>query len=305
MYGQPQVYGAPTPYGGPPEPQIYPSNQPAPQPQPQPQPRPQVQATPFQQAGAPVHTQPTPSSQMQVQAQLHQQAQPQPQPQPQLQAQVQPQTQTQPQPQPQPQAQAQAQPRPEPQRQKSGPPYVYDPNTTYADPNVQAWAQYYAQGGTDPTGSVYFISVPGVKEGPPAQTPEQQSVSRSSSLDTTHTVVAQQAQASATDLPASTPQAQLVQEAPGIAVQQQVPGSPTASVQQQPAYGTSPYGAAPAGYFASSASVASSGPGAGEPQQGAWQAQYQGLPNQLAGMQVSGENAQSPHPGPQGVGAPA
>ena len=53
---------------------------------------------------------------------------------------------------------------------------MYDPNTTYADPNVQAWAQYYAHGGTDPTGSVYFISVPGVKEGPPP-------VSRNQSVD--------------------------------------------------------------------------------------------------------------------------
>ena len=34
----------------------------------------------------------------------------------------------------------------------------------YADSNVQAWAQYYAQGGKDPTGAVYFISVPGVKD---------------------------------------------------------------------------------------------------------------------------------------------
>jgi len=33
---------------------------------------------------------------------------------------------------------------------------------TYPDQNVQAWAQYYAQGGTDPTGSVYFVSVPGI-----------------------------------------------------------------------------------------------------------------------------------------------
>jgi len=29
---------------------------------------------------------------------------------------------------------------------------------------VQAWAQYYAQGGTDATGSVYFISVPGITD---------------------------------------------------------------------------------------------------------------------------------------------
>jgi signal transducing adaptor molecule len=39
----------------------------------------------------------------------------------------------------------------------------------YADSNVQAWAQYYAQGGKDPTGAVYFISVPGVKEPVPPQ----------------------------------------------------------------------------------------------------------------------------------------
>jgi signal transducing adaptor molecule len=39
----------------------------------------------------------------------------------------------------------------------------------YADSNVQAWAQYYAQGGKDPTGAVYFISVPGVKEPDPDQ----------------------------------------------------------------------------------------------------------------------------------------
>lgn len=43
-------------------------------------------------------------------------------------------------------------------------PFVYDPNATYPDPNVQAWAQYYAQGGEDPTGSVYFISVPGITD---------------------------------------------------------------------------------------------------------------------------------------------
>ncbi|KAI6044373.1 hypothetical protein EDC04DRAFT_2642051 [Pisolithus marmoratus] len=50
-----------------------------------------------------------------------------------------------------------------PQSQQ-GPPYVYNPNITYADPNVQAWAQYYAQGGKDPAGAVYFVSVPGVTD---------------------------------------------------------------------------------------------------------------------------------------------
>ena len=35
---------------------------------------------------------------------------------------------------------------------------------------MQAWAQYYAQGGTDPTGSVYFISVPGITNAHPPPT---------------------------------------------------------------------------------------------------------------------------------------
>ena len=58
----------------------------------------------------------------------------------------------------------------------------------YADSNVQAWAQYYAQGGKDPTGAVYFISVPGVKEPVSEQPtttavdPNQSSVSRKQSL---------------------------------------------------------------------------------------------------------------------------
>ena len=46
----------------------------------------------------------------------------------------------------------------------TGPPFVFDPEATYPDQNVHAWAQYYAQGGTDPTGSVYFISVPGITD---------------------------------------------------------------------------------------------------------------------------------------------
>jgi signal transducing adaptor molecule len=55
----------------------------------------------------------------------------------------------------------------------TGPPFVFDPNATYPDQNVQAWAQYYAQGGIDPTGSVYFISVPGITNAPTAATAVQ------------------------------------------------------------------------------------------------------------------------------------
>jgi signal transducing adaptor molecule len=49
----------------------------------------------------------------------------------------------------------------------------FDPNGVYADPNVQAWAKYYAQGGKDKAGAVYFISVPGVTDDA-TQTVEQQ-----------------------------------------------------------------------------------------------------------------------------------
>ncbi|KAH9000142.1 hypothetical protein EDB92DRAFT_1983198 [Lactarius akahatsu] len=103
-----------------------------------------------------------------AQSQVSTQTQPQPQTQnvvpQQQQPQLQPQAQTQPEIQPSethahPHAQAQTQ-----QQTMTGPPFVFDPNATYPDENVQAWAQYYAQGGTDPTGSVYFISVPGITD---------------------------------------------------------------------------------------------------------------------------------------------
>lgn len=54
---------------------------------------------------------------------------------------------------------------------QSGPPYIFDPDATYLDPNVQAWARYYAQGGQDPAGSVYFVSVPGLTDGTIASRP--------------------------------------------------------------------------------------------------------------------------------------
>jgi signal transducing adaptor molecule len=49
----------------------------------------------------------------------------------------------------------------------AGPLYVYDPNGTYSDPNVQAWASYYAQGGKEVAGSIYFIAIPGVTDDSP------------------------------------------------------------------------------------------------------------------------------------------
>ena len=105
-------------------------------------------------------------------------------------AQTQP-AQDQPQPQIQPQPQAQSQPRQ--QQQPAGPPYVYDPTTIYADPNVQAWAQYYAQGGRDLAGSVYFISIPGLKDN---QTP------RSTQTNTQQSQLAQQSRPAQQSQPA-------------------------------------------------------------------------------------------------------
>ncbi len=72
----------------------------------------------------------------------------------------------------QPQSQAQVQHQQQIQGRQVAAPYVYDPTTTYSDPNVQAWAQYYAKGGKDLAGAVYFISVPGVTDNlPPHATP--------------------------------------------------------------------------------------------------------------------------------------
>jgi signal transducing adaptor molecule len=133
----------------------------------QPQPQVQVQAQPIQQeAQQLLQQQPQPLPELARSESLQQQPQPKPQPQrqntlPQAAATVQP--------QPQPaveelESAASAAPAPV----DNGPPYVYNPTGTYSDPNVQAWASYYAQGGTDPAGAVYFIFVPGVKPAPSA-----------------------------------------------------------------------------------------------------------------------------------------
>ncbi|KAK0501302.1 hypothetical protein EDD18DRAFT_731033 [Armillaria luteobubalina] len=44
------------------------------------------------------------------------------------------------------------------------PTYAFDPHGIYADPHVQAWATYYANGGTDVAGASYFISIPGLTD---------------------------------------------------------------------------------------------------------------------------------------------
>ncbi|KAI0793793.1 hypothetical protein C8Q74DRAFT_1244809 [Fomes fomentarius] len=192
VYSQPPPQGypgpGPVPYGAPVEPQGYPASaaqhppqqlgpQPVPHAAPEPTPQPQIYPQPGtqpEQHQPQVYPQVSVQPEPQPQAQGQQQLQGQSQAPPHTQYEAQPQTQSQTQDQPHQQSQSQPQPQQAAQQsssQQSGPPYVYDPNATYADPNVQAWAQYYAHGGTDPTGSVYFISIPGVKEGPPAAAP--------------------------------------------------------------------------------------------------------------------------------------
>ena len=164
-------------------------------PQAQPQ---QAEATPLpEQTQTPGQPQNQQQPQVQLQSQLqsqHTQQQSQVQSQPQLRPvqtqiyiQTQPQAQIQSVPQQQHQAQAQAshspvgthasvQPQSQVQKQQTltDPPFVFDPTASYPDQNVQAWAQYYAEGGTDPTGSVYFISVPGITDAPTSAEPPEQ-----------------------------------------------------------------------------------------------------------------------------------
>lgn len=182
-YDQPQPYG----YGGPNnayqhQPEHQPQSQPYPGPPQQPDPAyayqqgqvygvhvggapyPQPAQTPYPQTSQTHYPQQQPQQQPHLQQQPHPQQQ---QPQTQQPAEYLPGVHAQ---QPQPQLQPQTQQQP----QMAGPPYVFDPNATYPDPNAQAWAQYYAQGGTDTAGAVYFISVPGVSDAPspPEQTPQ-------------------------------------------------------------------------------------------------------------------------------------
>lgn len=148
---------------------------------------------------------------------------------------------------------------------------MYDPNATYPDPNAQLWAGYYAQGGTDPTGAVYFISVPGVKEAAPSSPAANEGtpVAGTAPLNIAH---------------GGQPQSAVT------------PSSPT----QAPAQGFY-QGSQPAGAPNMSNHSLSSAQGTAQPQgqgQGqAWQAQYTGLPNQFANMGVNSDA--------QGVGAPA
>ncbi|KAK7041575.1 hypothetical protein VNI00_009162 [Paramarasmius palmivorus] len=223
-HAQPAYSAAPAPYN-----QQLPQSQPPAaygQTQPQPQPIANAYGAQPQQQQQSQQQQPYGAQPQQGQpGQYTQQQGPQPYPAVQQQpSQPEPQ-QTQPQSQQQQQQQQQQQPVQQQQsvQQNTGPPYVYNPQTTYADPNVQAWAQYYAQGGTDPTGSVYFISVPGVKEAQPpvAGSGASQTQGQNGIVVAVDTVQAQ---------PHGQPQqAYQPQQQPTASPQQQQVSSPTAS----------------------------------------------------------------------------
>jgi len=145
---------------------------------------------------------------------------------------------------------------PQAQEPMQGPPYVFDPNATYPDPNAQAWAQYYAHGGDDPTGSVYFISVPGIKAGdgsPPLQSnPAQASqVSLTSSQSSLYDQQQPHVQQAGSPISPTTPASPSQQSAYVAAIQHQqlqrqdsiaLP-NPYNAGEQAPAvsYGQSPY----------------------------------------------------------------
>ena len=148
-YGQPTSATAQSTVA---QPQSDPHAQPQPQPQPQPHPQPQHLSTDPIQAQQYVAGQAQPNGTGYPQQVDTTNAQSQPDPQQQQQQQ---------------QQQTQAPPGP----------FVYDPNGHYDDPNVQAWAQYYAAGGDDPAGAVYFTGVPGINApsgDPNAQQPGEQ-----------------------------------------------------------------------------------------------------------------------------------
>ncbi|KAI0831861.1 hypothetical protein BC628DRAFT_1350247 [Trametes gibbosa] len=294
-YPQQEQQGYPTSSGSQPhaqqqqpfQPQLQPPIQPQQgfQPQQPPQSQPQPQSQQPQQL-----VQPQP--QHQPQANVQPEPQPQPQNQPQIQPETQAQSQLQAEPQPtsqhQQQSQSQAQTQQAssapPQRQSGGPPYVYDPNATYPDPNAQAWAQYYAHGGTDPTGAVYFISVPGVKEGPATPAAPSRTQSTDSVGQTTASIAAEQ-QGQVSPLQ--------IHKQPGADGQAQGASQPQGALGQPGMYGTSPYA------LQGQASPVS---GAGQPAVGQ---QFYGLTNQFAGMEINGGGEQHNQAGPQGVGAPA
>ncbi|KAG8839770.1 ESCRT-0 subunit protein hse1, partial [Serendipita sp. 405] len=118
------------------------------------------------------------------------------------------------------------------------PPYPFDPTGQYPDANAQAWVQYYAAGGDDPQGAVYFHSVPGVKEAAPATSPPASNIELQYGTTTQTAQQAQQSQSSVAPSQAQQQQQQQQQQQPQGAdvysTQQLSPKSPVGQLKASP-----------------------------------------------------------------------
>ncbi|KAK0485691.1 hypothetical protein IW261DRAFT_1548760 [Armillaria novae-zelandiae] len=184
------------------------------------------------------------------------------------------------------QSQAQVQHQQQIQGRQVAAPYDYDPATTYADPNVQAWAQYYAKGGKDLAGAVYFISVPGVTDNlPPHATPQPQHQMQTNDAGS--------AEALPSPFPSGDHQKQPVVANEGGRSPVAATSTPSWVLPKVSSPARPPGGAG------------SPAPGGAGIDGGYGRSPYYALSGHMAGMNISGDQAQTSANGYQGVGATA
>ncbi|KAK0461374.1 uncharacterized protein EV420DRAFT_195918 [Desarmillaria tabescens] len=195
------------------------------------------------------------------------------------------------------QSQAQVQHQQQIQGRQVAAPYVYDPTMTYSDPNVQAWAQYYAKGGKDLAGAVYFISVPGVTDNlPPHATPVPEPQPQSLQHQPQHQIQTNDV-GSADTLPSPFPSGDQ-QKQPVIANEG---GRSPVATSSTPSW-VLPKVSSPARPPGGASSPAPSGAGM---EGGYGRSSYYALSGHMAGMSISGDQTQGSAHGYQGVGATA
>ncbi|KAG7446385.1 uncharacterized protein BT62DRAFT_980645 [Guyanagaster necrorhizus] len=197
----------------------------------------------------------------------------------------------------QPQSQAQVQHQQQIHGRQVAAPYVYDPTVTYSDPNVQAWAQYYAKGGKDPAGGVYFISVPGVTDNlPPPATPAPEPESQPLQHKSQHQMQTNEygsVETLSSPFPTRDQQQQPVIESEGGRSPVATSSTPSWVL---PKMSSPPKPAVGAG---------SPAPGGAEMDGGYGRSPYYSLSGHMAGISISGDQTQGSAHGYQGVGATA
>jgi signal transducing adaptor molecule len=161
---------------------------------------------------------------------------------------------------------------------------------------VQAWVQYYAQGGKDLTGSSYFISVPGLTDGTAPQSPSAQQAAQGQQQ-----AQAQGAAAGATDASAYHQGYAAQQGQPGAAndipgysahaaqagaYANETPGYSAHAVQAANAYAYGQQPSSPTGSLSRGQSFTAQGAHPHDPQ-AQYNAQYAQMHGQFAGMGVS------------------